>query len=153
MLNLFPPKDVNDNKPQFEKSVYNVTINELVPIGTLFLTVHAVDIDSGVNAQLRYSLVDASLDFMNQLGGLNSISNYNSFITQNNYNFNFNTQNQHQHFTIDPVSGVLRTNKLLDRETQPVYYLIVQATDKGQPQLSNTTLVIVNLEGNIFLKS
>lgn len=142
--------DVNDNRAQFDKSVYNVTINEMVPIGTNVLIVHAIDIDQGINAQLRYSLLDATLDFMNSASF--STSNYGSFIQQNNYNLNFNTpSNQHQHFTIDPVSGVLRTNKLLDRETQSVYYLLVQATDKGQPSLSNTTLVIVNLEGMFII--
>jgi len=136
--------DVNDNKAQFDKLIYNVTINELSPIGTSVVTIHATDIDQGINSQLRFSLIDASLEFMNQGLNVNNLNNLSSIVMQNNYNFNFN--NQHQHFTIDPASGVIRTNKLLDRETQPIYYLLVTATDKGKPPLSNTTLVIVNLE-------
>ena len=123
---------MNDNRPQFEKSFYNVSIDELVPIGTNVLTVHAVDIDQGINAQIRYSLIDATLDFLNQANSF-STSNYASFIQQNNYNLNFNSPSAI--FAIDPVSGVVRTNKLLDRETQPVYYLVVQATDKGKEKL------------------
>ena len=122
-----------------------MTVNELVPVGTSVLTVNAVDLDSGVNAQLRFSLIDVTLEFLNQAA---SPTNYSSFVIQNSYNLNFNNPSQHQHFTINPVSGVVRTNKLLDREMQPVYYLLVQATDKGQPQLSNTSLIIVHLEGD-----
>lgn len=138
--------DVNDNHPHFEKSVYNVSIEELVPIGTNVLTVHAIDFDIGINAQVRYSLIDATIDFLNQ-GNTFSAANYASAIQQNNYNLNFNNPNSQQpHFTIDSASGVIRTNKLLDRETQPVYYLVAQAFDKGQPALSNATLIVVRID-------
>lgn len=141
----FEINDVNDNSPQFDKQIYNVSISELVPVGTSFLTVTATDIDQGINAQLRYNLVDVSLDFLNQPNSLFTSANFSSIIQQNNYNLNFNNPNQHQHFTIDSTSGIVRTNKLLDRETQPIYYLLVQAVDRGQPSLSNTSLIIVNL--------
>lgn len=114
------------------------------------LTVNAVDMDSGVNAQLRFSLIDVTMEFLNQAANGAGPTNYSSFVMQNSYNLNFNNPNQHQHFTINPVSGVVRTNKLLDREMQPVYYLLVQATDKGQPPLSNTSLIIVHLEGKVL---
>lgn len=128
-----------------------MTINELVPIGTSVVTVNAIDLDSGVNAQLRYSLIDATLEFLNQAAKSSPpATNYSSFVMQSSYNLNFNSPNQNQHFTINPASGVVRTNQLLDRETQPVYYLLVQATDKGQPPLSNTSLIIVHLEGNYY---
>lgn len=37
--------DVNDNKPQFERGLYDVTINEMATIGSNVLTVKANDED------------------------------------------------------------------------------------------------------------
>ncbi|XP_076876941.1 protocadherin Fat 3 [Brachyhypopomus gauderio] len=47
-------------------------------------------------------------------------------------------------FWLDPVTGVLKVNKALDRETVSSYILTVQAFDSGSPALS--TAVIVNIE-------
>ena len=48
-------------------------------------------------------------------------------------------------FSIDPVSGVISVNTVLDRETVPSYTLQVQATDNGVPPAANTTVVTINL--------
>ena len=47
-------------------------------------------------------------------------------------------------FSVDPVSGVVSVVASLDRETQAVYQLHIQATDLTMPQqdrLSSTALV------------
>lgn len=49
-------------------------------------------------------------------------------------------------FTIDSASGVIRTNRGLDRETTAVYHLQAIAVDKGSPPLSSTVEVQVRLE-------
>lgn len=49
-------------------------------------------------------------------------------------------------FVIDPTSGIIRTNKGLDRETIPVYHLQAIAVDKGTPPMSSTIEVQVRLE-------
>ncbi|XP_066507712.1 protocadherin Fat 3 [Hoplias malabaricus] len=48
------------------------------------------------------------------------------------------------YFWIDPVTGVLKVNKALDRETVASYSLSVQAFDSGSPAMSTT--VTVNIE-------
>ncbi|XP_019280024.2 protocadherin gamma-A7 isoform X15 [Panthera pardus] len=47
--------DVNDHVPVFSLPQYQVTVPENVPVGTRLLTVHAVDLDEGVNGEVTYS--------------------------------------------------------------------------------------------------
>ena len=55
--------DENDNRPQFERRIYEFRLSELLPgdSGTVS-SVSASDADSGVNGELRYSIVDGSSD-------------------------------------------------------------------------------------------
>lgn len=48
-------------------------------------------------------------------------------------------------FKIDRFSGTIRTTKFLDFEDRQVHSLIVKAVDRGQPQLSAETSVIVEV--------
>ncbi|XP_019645842.1 PREDICTED: protocadherin Fat 4-like [Branchiostoma belcheri] len=56
--------DVNDNKPTFSQDQFNVFVNENVPSGTLVTTMVATDIDAGTNAQVVYSIVYGSSNFV-----------------------------------------------------------------------------------------
>ena len=49
-------------------------------------------------------------------------------------------------FTLDATSGILRTSKLLDRETTAKYELSVAAVDRGTPELSGNAIVTVVIE-------
>lgn len=49
-------------------------------------------------------------------------------------------------FTLDATSGILRTNKLLDRESTAKYDLLVQAVDRGTPELSGAAQVTVVID-------
>ncbi|XP_028838817.1 protocadherin Fat 3 isoform X3 [Denticeps clupeoides] len=51
-------------------------------------------------------------------------------------------QNQ---FWIDPVTGLLKVNKELDRETVSSYSLAVQAFDSGSPAMSSTVTVNIDI--------
>lgn len=48
--------DVNDNKPQFSKPVYNISIEEDTPAQSVILTLSAKDKDSGVNGIIFYQI-------------------------------------------------------------------------------------------------
>ncbi|XP_074599101.1 protocadherin Fat 4-like [Brevipalpus obovatus] len=50
--------DVNDNSPQFEYDMYNITVMENLPLGFTVLQVYAVDADKGENAEFKYVLHD-----------------------------------------------------------------------------------------------
>uniref|UniRef100_A0ABM5ETP5 Neural-cadherin-like n=1 Tax=Pogona vitticeps TaxID=103695 RepID=A0ABM5ETP5_9SAUR len=49
--------DVNDNKPVFTKSVYEVNVDEDQDVGSTVITVSANDEDEGTNAKLRYQIM------------------------------------------------------------------------------------------------
>ncbi|NXX74863.1 CADN protein, partial [Urocolius indicus] len=48
--------DVNDNKPVFTQSVYEVNVDEDQDVGSTIITVSANDEDEGTNAKLRYQI-------------------------------------------------------------------------------------------------
>ncbi|XP_034544310.1 protocadherin-23 [Notolabrus celidotus] len=48
-------------------------------------------------------------------------------------------------FILDSVRGILATNVLLDREITPSYKLVLQAADRGNPPLSSTTTIRVQV--------
>ncbi|XP_057583647.1 protocadherin-23 isoform X1 [Hippopotamus amphibius kiboko] len=53
--------------------------------------------------------------------------------------------NQGQAFQMDELSGVLTASGVLDHEYTRAYSLIVQATDKGIPRLSGTTVIKIQV--------
>ena len=54
--------DVNDNKPVFDPATYHSSLPEDVPLGLEFLQVFATDADEGVNAELRFSIINGNYD-------------------------------------------------------------------------------------------
>ncbi|XP_010073742.1 PREDICTED: protocadherin-23-like, partial [Pterocles gutturalis] len=53
--------------------------------------------------------------------------------------------NENAAFLIDSARGILATNRVLDREDTSSYRLVVQAADKGNPRLSATSIVIIQV--------
>lgn len=109
-------QDVNDNPPVFTSMPYQASIPEDALVGTSVIQVHASDVDMGLNGRVRYSLSAPG------------------------------TENSENSFVIDPSSGVIRTAKVLDRESVPHYHLTVYAVDRGSPSLSATAAVSVRIE-------
>ena len=104
-----------NDAPRFLKSVYHASVKEEQNAGQPVTNVTAVDDD-----------------FVNQPKG-----------TRIEYRiFAGNTGDA---FTIDLITGRIRTAKRLDRETIPQYRLTVTATDQGLPPMSGNATVIVNL--------
>ncbi|XP_026956110.1 protocadherin beta-18-like, partial [Sagmatias obliquidens] len=54
--------DINDNAPEFERSVYEVLVPENSPLDSLVVKVSATDSDAGLNGELSYSFSHASRD-------------------------------------------------------------------------------------------
>ncbi|XP_037108956.1 protocadherin-23 [Syngnathus acus] len=55
--------------------------------------------------------------------------------------FSIISGNQNDAFILDSVRGILATNSMLDREITSSYKLVVQASDKGNPPLSSTAII------------
>ncbi|XP_063045235.1 neural-cadherin [Engraulis encrasicolus] len=52
--------DVNDNKPTFAQSIYEVDVDEDADVGSTVVTVSANDEDEGANAKLRYQITSGN---------------------------------------------------------------------------------------------
>ncbi|XP_061095038.1 cadherin-20-like [Conger conger] len=50
--------DVNDNPPRFAQKLYQMSVPESAPVGSVVGRIRARDRDEGVNAEMRYSIID-----------------------------------------------------------------------------------------------
>ncbi|NWX89010.1 PCDH7 protein, partial [Nothoprocta ornata] len=109
--------DTNDNPPVFSQAVLEVSFPENNLPGERVATVVATDADSGKNAEITYSLEPSPLS-PEAPGGL---------------------------FTIDPDSGDVSVQAVLDREQRDTYEFQVTARDKGVPPLQGSATVVVRV--------
>ncbi|XP_029159355.1 protein dachsous [Nylanderia fulva] len=94
--------DVNDNSPEIVDPQGDVvSVREEQPPGTEVARVRALDMDLGENASVTYSILKDR--------------------DSDGYNV----------FTIDPITGMIRTKAVLDHEERNVYRVSVKATDAG----------------------
>lgn len=116
---LLSVADLNDQAPAFPQSRYAASVSEASPPGTVVLRLSASDADQpgSPNAQVRYSL--APRRPFDDAASL---------------------------FHLDPLSGVLSTSALLDRESQARLELLVEARDLGLPSLASSCQVTVTVE-------
>ncbi|XP_076878034.1 protocadherin-19 isoform X3 [Brachyhypopomus gauderio] len=107
--------DSNDNNPVFDEPVYTVSVMENSPINTMVIDLNATDPDEGTNGEVVYSFI-------------NFVSN----LTK-------------QMFKIDPRTGVITVNGILDHEELRVHEIDVQAKDLGPNSIPAHCKVIVNV--------
>ncbi|XP_039108687.1 protocadherin alpha-3-like [Hyaena hyaena] len=107
--------DVNDNAPEFERTVYKISLFENAPNGTLAVTVNASDLDEGVNKDIVYSFnTDVSSDILSK-------------------------------FHLDPLNGYITVKGNIDFEETKLYEIQVEATDKGNPPMAGHCTVLVEI--------
>ncbi|KAI4532450.1 hypothetical protein MG293_017715 [Ovis ammon polii] len=109
------PRRAANRHPQFPQYNYQALVPENEAAGTAVLRVVAQDPDTGEAGRLVYSLA--------------ALMNSRSLDL----------------FSIDPQSGLIRTEAALDRESMDRHYLRVTAQDHGSPRLSATTMVAVTV--------
>ncbi|XP_076004964.1 protocadherin-19 isoform X1 [Genypterus blacodes] len=107
--------DSNDNNPVFDESVYTVNVMENSPINTLVIDLNATDPDEGPNGEVVYS--------------------FNSYVTEKTRDA----------FKIDPRTGIITVNGVLDYETTQIYEIDVQAKDLGPNSIPAHCKVTVNV--------
>ncbi|XP_072923115.1 uncharacterized protein [Hemitrygon akajei] len=107
--------DINDNAPMFENDVYTARLKENAPIGTLVIKIKAVDLDQGINAELKYSFSNLIPDRLREL------------------------------FSLDAETGAIKVRKQLDFENEQSYELDVQAVDNGSPSITGHAKVLIDL--------
>ncbi|XP_039669461.1 protocadherin-19 isoform X5 [Perca fluviatilis] len=107
--------DSNDNNPVFDEPVYTVNVMENSPINTLVVDLNATDPDEGTNGEIVYS--------------------FNSYVTEKTRDT----------FKIDPRTGIITVNGVLDYETAQIYEIDVQAKDLGPNSIPAHCKVTVNV--------
>ncbi|XP_034453833.1 protocadherin-19 isoform X7 [Hippoglossus hippoglossus] len=107
--------DSNDNNPVFDESVYTVNVMENSPINTLVIDLNATDPDEGNNGEIVYS--------------------FNSYVTEKTRDA----------FKIDPRSGIITVNGVLDYEATQIYEIDIQAKDLGPNSIPAHCKVTVNV--------
>ena len=110
---LFNIEDINDNAPAFSSRSYKFYVSENLPEFQKIGSVSAIDLDNGSNSRRKYSIV----------GVEDARSN--------------------GKFEINPVTGLLKTTRVLDREDMQQHVIIVRVEDHGKPPLSAVARVTV----------
>ncbi|KAG7213360.1 hypothetical protein KM043_002656 [Ampulex compressa] len=96
--------DVNDNSPEIVDPQSDVvSVREEQPPGTEVARVRALDTDLGENGSVTYTILRDR--------------------DSDGYNV----------FTIDPITGMIRTKAVLDHEERNVYRVSIKANDAGRP--------------------
>ena len=65
---------------------------------------------------------------------------------QNAITFEIQNRNDNDGFQLDRFTGILSSTKSFDRETTPKFRLIIIAEDHGEPSLTGTTFITVEIE-------
>ncbi|XP_063989981.1 protein dachsous [Diachasmimorpha longicaudata] len=108
--------DVNDNSPEIVDPQGDiVSVREEQPVGTEVARVRALDADLGENATITYSILKDR--------------------DSDGYNV----------FTIDPITGMIRTKYVLDHEERDVYKVSVKASDAGRPSRHSIRILRVEV--------
>ncbi|XP_057706836.1 protocadherin alpha-8-like isoform X32 [Corythoichthys intestinalis] len=108
--------DINDNRPIFSKEVYSVELPENSVFGTSVIKVQATDLDEGANGEVEYE-----------------------------FRGHMNSEVIHL-FSLDKILGEIRVKGEIDFETNHVFKLDVQASDKGQPPMTTDCRVIIKIQ-------
>ncbi|XP_029369145.1 protocadherin alpha-8-like [Echeneis naucrates] len=107
--------DVNDNMPVFPEGRYSVLLDENSPIGTTVIRVNATDLDEGSNGEISYSLGN-NVDYRIQ-----------------------------ELFRVDPDTGDIIVQDLIDFEVEESYEVDIQASDKGSAPFRTDKSVLVKI--------
>ncbi|KAL8574391.1 hypothetical protein ACOMHN_062904 [Nucella lapillus] len=108
--------DINDNRPKFFRGTYNVTVRENTPVDQAILQVSATDQDQGPNGDLTYT-------FSSRV-----------------------TDDVRTHLQIDEFTGIISARSPIDYEEKNHYQFTVEAKDNGNPSMTGTTAVVINIE-------
>ncbi|XP_061442215.1 protocadherin gamma-A6-like isoform X13 [Rhineura floridana] len=84
--------DANDNAPVFSQPVYEISIQENIPKGSIICTVRATDLDEGINGEVKYSFKkttkkDSHMFLLNSTTGIITLMGKFNFEASSFYEF------------------------------------------------------------------
>ena len=127
--------DVNDHAPMMSSSIYDVTIKETVPAGTVILTLRATDLDIGKNAEIRYRLSPHQSDSIKSLFGVDEFSGNVSVLGPLPYNFG------------NPFKVIVEATDMGDQPLTTQAFVMVAVEDSGNsaPKIHINLLTTANV--------
>ncbi|XP_045449394.1 cadherin-87A-like [Melitaea cinxia] len=80
-------RDVNNHAPAFDTDKYDAKITEDAPVGTEVAAVRAIDLDSGINAEIKYGIQKGALDsfVVDNVTGVVTVASKLDFDRKNTY--------------------------------------------------------------------
>ncbi|XP_061100983.1 protocadherin-7-like [Conger conger] len=108
--------DANDNSPRFERAQYEAELDENAAVGVSVLQVRAVDLDVGANGQVQYALAPGP--------GFQGAGHF---------------------LQVEAGSGWISVRQPIDREETAQLRFAITASDRGQPALSATATVLLQV--------
>uniref|UniRef100_A0A671U9R4 Si:ch73-379j16.2 n=1 Tax=Sparus aurata TaxID=8175 RepID=A0A671U9R4_SPAAU len=108
--------DSNDNRPVFSQEIYQISIQENVPVGTSIFRMNATDPDESSNGEIEYNLGKTLKKKVYEI------------------------------FELEKLTGEIRVKGIVDYEENEVYELDVEASDKGTPPLTGECRVIIKIK-------
>ncbi|XP_072051982.1 LOW QUALITY PROTEIN: neural-cadherin-like [Amphiura filiformis] len=112
--------DVNDNEPQFDRTLYPVDVAENQAVGTVIETVTAVDLDKGIACPLQVEGLPTVVPFTSEFGRKHPCQSNLRYLIRGN---------QGGAFRADPINGQISIAAPLDFETLRTYTLKYSAND------------------------
>lgn len=137
--------DVNDNPPEFERSIYTHMVREDAQVGVNIMGVYATSRDAGINAEITYSINSG-----NEQGKFRIDSKTGTLLWDIRF-FKFmmddipGLQLIAHAVCLFNIAGQLMVVQPLDYESTREYVLTIMATDGGTPALSNTAIIRINV--------
>uniref|UniRef100_A0A8C9QYQ0 Protocadherin 1 gamma 31 n=2 Tax=Scleropages formosus TaxID=113540 RepID=A0A8C9QYQ0_SCLFO len=107
--------DINDNTPVFSNALYEISVNENTPKGTVIGSVKATDLDEGSNGDIEFSFASRTLEPVLKT------------------------------FSINPFTGEIALNDLIDYEGTSSFTFDIRASDKGSPSMESHCTVRVDV--------
>ncbi|XP_066507615.1 protocadherin gamma-C5-like [Hoplias malabaricus] len=108
-------QDVNDNEPKFDLPAYKAHVAESAGVGASALTVHATDLDEGLNGEIQYQFCTHTTELVKRA------------------------------FRVNSTSGDVTVIGHLDYEITKSYTFDVCAKDQGNPDLEGHSSVQIDV--------
>uniref|UniRef100_A0A4W3HSD4 Cadherin domain-containing protein n=1 Tax=Callorhinchus milii TaxID=7868 RepID=A0A4W3HSD4_CALMI len=134
---LVQVEDVNDNPPRFCNTIFFATVAENSPCGTEVLKLNATDVDTGLNAEINFSIDDGHTDMfaVDQQSGIITVQEILDFEMLQFYEITVRAFNLHDtdHFSLAKVYiNVTGENEYLPQFSKAHYnFAISEIAPKG----------------------
>uniref|UniRef100_A0A8C6VTP0 Cadherin domain-containing protein n=1 Tax=Naja naja TaxID=35670 RepID=A0A8C6VTP0_NAJNA len=138
--------DANDNAPVFSQPIYEVNVKENIPKGSIIATVHATDLDEGLNGEVKYFLkrttkLDISIFHLNSTTGEITLSGNLDYEESTFYEFEVQAKDWGGGLS-DRSKVVILVTDLNDNAPELAITFVINSVPENSP--AGTVIAILN---------